>query len=108
MRIHTYGEYDKDGWKVPNPSALPWEKNNFKGAFELKSANGSFGIRFCMVRFAIIGDGEGGGIDYNIRLYFLEKFFHRLAVAYIRARRHLSPFGQLSLDRKSTRLNSSH
>lgn len=32
------------------------------------------GIRFCMVRFAIIGDGEGGGIDYNIRLYFLEKF----------------------------------
>ena len=43
------------------------------------------GIRFCMVRFAIIGDGEGGGIDYNIRLYFLEKLFHRLAVAYIRA-----------------------
>ena len=33
---------------------------------------------------AIIGDGEGGGIDYNIRLYFLEKLFHRLAVAYIR------------------------
>ena len=29
------------------------------------------GIRFCMVRFAIIGDGEGGGIDCNIRLYFL-------------------------------------
>lgn len=45
MRINTYGEYDKDGWKVPNPSALPWEKNNFRGAFELKSANGSFGIR---------------------------------------------------------------
>lgn len=45
MRIHTYGEYDKDGWRVPNPSALPWEKNNFKGAFELKSANGAFGIR---------------------------------------------------------------
>ncbi len=45
MSIHTYGEYDKDGWKVRNPSALPWEKNNFKGAFELKSANGSFGIR---------------------------------------------------------------
>ena len=45
MRINTYGEYDKDGWKVPNPSALPWERNNFKGAFELKSANGSFGIR---------------------------------------------------------------
>lgn len=45
MRINTYGEYDKDGWKVPNPSALPWEKNDFKGAFEFKSANGSFGIR---------------------------------------------------------------
>ena len=23
MRINTYGEYDKDGWKVPNHSALP-------------------------------------------------------------------------------------
>lgn len=45
MRINTYGEYDKDGWKVPNPSALPWEKNDFKGAFEIKSPNGSFGIR---------------------------------------------------------------
>ena len=45
MRINTYGEYDKDGWKVPNHSALPWEKNNFKGAFEMKSSNGAFGIR---------------------------------------------------------------
>ncbi|MCD8182282.1 MAG: occludin [Bacteroides sp.] len=45
MQINTYGEYDKDGWKVRNPSALPWEKNNFKGAFEMKSANGAFGIR---------------------------------------------------------------
>ncbi|MBD9093366.1 MAG: occludin [Bacteroides oleiciplenus] len=45
MRINTYGEYDKDGRKVYNPSALPWERNNFKGAFELKSANGSFGLR---------------------------------------------------------------
>ena len=26
-------------------SAMPWEKNNFRGAFELKSANGNFGIR---------------------------------------------------------------
>ena len=56
MRIHTYGEYDKDGWKVPNPSALPWEKNNFKGAFELKSANGSFGIR--------IGVQQGRHVPY--------------------------------------------
>lgn len=45
MRINTYGEYDMHGRKVPNPSALPWERNNFKGAFEMKSANGSFGIR---------------------------------------------------------------
>ena len=45
MRINTYGEYNADGYKVPNRSALPWEKNNFKGAFEMKSANGSFGIR---------------------------------------------------------------
>lgn len=45
MRLNTYGEYDRNGWKVPNPSALPWERNNFKGAFELKSANGAFGIR---------------------------------------------------------------
>lgn len=44
-RVNTYGQYDKDGWRVPNPSALPWEKNNFKGAFELKSSNGNFGIR---------------------------------------------------------------
>ena len=44
-RLNTYGEYDKDGWRVPNPSALPWQKNNFKGAFELKSQDGSFGIR---------------------------------------------------------------
>ena len=45
MRINPSGEYDKDGWKVPNHSALPWEKNNFKGAFEMKSSNGAFGIR---------------------------------------------------------------
>lgn len=44
-RLNTYGEYDKDGWRMPTPSALPWQKDNFKGAFELKSANGSFGIR---------------------------------------------------------------
>ena len=36
MRINTYGEYDKDGWKVPNHSALPWEKNNFNGAFGIR------------------------------------------------------------------------
>lgn len=45
MRINTYGDYNKEGWKVPNRNALPWEKNNFRGAFEMKSANGAFGIR---------------------------------------------------------------
>ena len=45
-KINTYGDYDKDGWeKCPNRSAMPWEKNNFRGAFELKSSNGNFGIR---------------------------------------------------------------
>lgn len=44
-RLNTYGQYDKDGWRVSNPSALPWQQNDFKGAFELKSQNGSFGIR---------------------------------------------------------------
>ena len=44
-RLNTYGEYDKDGVRRPNPSALPWQRNNFKGAFELKSQDGSFGIR---------------------------------------------------------------
>lgn len=45
LRITTYGEYDADGNKVRNPSALPWERNNFNGAFEMKSENGNFGIR---------------------------------------------------------------
>lgn len=45
MRINTYGDYNMDGRKVPNRSAMPWQRNNFRGAFELKSANGAFGIR---------------------------------------------------------------
>ena len=43
-KLNTYGEYDADGRRVYNPSALPWQRNNFKGAFELKSDNG-FGLR---------------------------------------------------------------
>lgn len=43
--LNTYGQYNAQGYRVMNPSALPWERNNFHGAFELKSANGSFGIR---------------------------------------------------------------
>lgn len=45
LRLQTYGQYDADGHRVYNPSALPWEKNRFHGAFELKSANGSWGFR---------------------------------------------------------------
>ena len=45
MKISTYGNYNSEGYRVYDPSALPWERNNFKGAFELKSANGSFGIK---------------------------------------------------------------
>ena len=45
MRINLYGEYDADGRKVYNPSAMPWERNNFNAAFEMKSANGNFGIK---------------------------------------------------------------
>lgn len=48
MRLNTYGEYNREGYKVPNPSALPWEKNDFKGAFELKSQDGGFSIRLEM------------------------------------------------------------
>lgn len=45
VHINTYGEYDADGYKRYNPAALPWERNNFNAAFEVKSANGKFGIR---------------------------------------------------------------
>ena len=45
MRINLYGEYDADGNKVYNPAAMPWQRNNFNAAFEMKSANGNFGIK---------------------------------------------------------------
>ncbi|MDR3118303.1 MAG: occludin [Mediterranea sp.] len=44
MQLSTYGQYTWDGRQIPNPGALPWEKNNFTGGIELKSNNG-FGIR---------------------------------------------------------------
>lgn len=44
MRLSTYGQYTLDGRRIPNPSALPWEKNNFMGGMELKF-NKNFGIR---------------------------------------------------------------
>lgn len=45
MKLNTYGNFNAEGYRVHDPSALPWERNNFKGAFELKSANGAFGIK---------------------------------------------------------------
>ncbi|MEG1564170.1 MAG: occludin [Bacteroides sp.] len=44
-RIRTYGTMTPDWRRVPTPGALPWEKNRYEGAFELKSANGTFGLR---------------------------------------------------------------
>ena len=44
-RINLYGEYDADGHKVHNPSAMPWQKKDFNAAFEFKSANGNFGVK---------------------------------------------------------------
>lgn len=45
MRLNTYGQYNYKGYRQFDASAMPWRRNNFKGAFELKSANGNFGIR---------------------------------------------------------------
>ena len=44
MQLNTYGQYDMDGRRIPNRSALPWEKDNFMGGMELKF-NKNFGIR---------------------------------------------------------------
>ena len=44
-QLNTYGDYNSKGYRVANPSALPWERSNFRGAFELKSSNGNFGVR---------------------------------------------------------------
>ena len=45
LNISTYGEYDADGNRRYNPAALPWEKNDFNAAFELKTDDGKFGLR---------------------------------------------------------------
>lgn len=46
MTISTMGDYDANGSRVNRP-VNPWQRNNFQGAFQLKSADGkfSFGIR---------------------------------------------------------------
>lgn len=45
MHLNMYGQYSANGQLRPDVNILPWEKHDFKGAFELKSANGAFGIR---------------------------------------------------------------
>lgn len=44
LRLNLYGQYAPDGSKLPGNNLLPWEKNYFKGAMELK-VNKNFGIR---------------------------------------------------------------
>ncbi len=45
MTLTTYGDYDSNGRRHLNPSALPWQRNNFQGAFRLKSADGKFSVQ---------------------------------------------------------------
>lgn len=44
-RINLYGKYGADGKLLPGMNAMPWQKHDFKAAFEMKSKNGNFGIR---------------------------------------------------------------
>ena len=41
MTISTMGDYDQTGTRVNRP-VLPWQRNNFQGAFQIKSADGKF------------------------------------------------------------------
>jgi len=43
MTISTMGDYDAQGSRVNRP-VLPWQRNNFQGAFQLKTSDGKFGI----------------------------------------------------------------
>lgn len=45
MNMTTFGDYDANGNKRRMPTANPWDKDSFRGGFELKSNNGKFGIR---------------------------------------------------------------
>jgi hypothetical protein len=44
-RVNLYGKYGANGKLLPGMNAMPWQKHDFKAAFEMKSANGNFGIR---------------------------------------------------------------
>lgn len=48
-RLTLYGQYNADGWRMPNRSALPWERNNFMGGMELKF-NNNFSVRIDVKR----------------------------------------------------------
>ena len=88
-RAKTVGiEYDADGRKVYNPSAMPWERNNFNAAFEMKSANGNFGIFICReVRIAarhfvslsivVIIDTTNGDVFFKS---IFNDFYHRVCI----------------------------
>lgn len=45
MTLTTYGDYDSYGRRHISPSALPWQRNDFHGAFRLKSADGKFSVQ---------------------------------------------------------------
>jgi hypothetical protein len=45
MKVNVYGKYGADGRLLPGMNVLPWQGHDFKGAFELRSASGSFGIK---------------------------------------------------------------
>lgn len=44
-KASVFGTYNAEGHKFFIPGALPWERNDFRGAFEMKSPNGKFGVR---------------------------------------------------------------
>ena len=45
IRLSTFGDYDLQGHKRSSPGVLPWQRNNFHAAFEMKSPDGRFGFR---------------------------------------------------------------
>lgn len=44
MTFSTIGDYDEKGVRVNRP-INPWQRNNFQGAFQLKSADGKFSFQ---------------------------------------------------------------
>ncbi len=50
-KLTLYGQYNADGYRVPDRSTFPWDKNKFVGGMEMKFNNG-FGIRLDVRREA--------------------------------------------------------